>query len=400
MTSPQPVSIRELARRAAVNPAAAFRAVRHGIFPVKNPAAAKRLQTALNDLNLATGRNACPASQKATQGHVHAVQSARKTPDGVATSGASPEAATNQPQEDSMLLRSESLTQAAKKQFGLVRNPFADDIHCRADVFVSPALRYCRAALFDAALNHGFIALIGESGSGKSTLAEELEQKILDEGRSVIIIRPYVLAMEENDTKGKTLKSSAIAEAIIRSLDPSASPRRTADARFRQVHELLKASRAAGNSHLILIEEAHCLPIPTLKHLKRFLELKQGLSRLLGVALIGQPELALKLSEHKPEVREVAQRCELIQVPPLDGDLEGYLAHKFDRAGAKSADALAPDAIDAIRARLIRVPRGGKAADAESLCYPLVVGNLVTRALNAAAAAGWPKVDAQVIGGC
>ena len=67
---------------------------------------------------------------------------------------------------------------------------------------------------------------------------------------------------------------------------------------------------------------------------------------------------------------------------------------------ARIDDVLAADACDALRARLISLPRGGKPGDARSLCYPLVVNNLVTRAMNAAAAAGWPKVDAQVIGGC
>jgi type II secretory pathway predicted ATPase ExeA len=298
-----------------------------------------------------------------------------------------------------MLLRSEPLTQTARQHFGLARSPFANDIHTRADVFASPATRYVRAALMDAALNHGFIAIVGESGSGKSTLAEELEQRLLDERRPVIVIRPYIVEMEENDKKGKTLKAADIAEAIVRTLDPSGSPRRSRDARWRQLHELLKASRAAGNSHLLLIEEAHCLPIPTLKHLKRFLELKQGLSRLIGVCLIGQPELDNRMSEQKAEVREVVQRCEMIHLPPLDNDLDAYLAHKFERAGVQVGDLLAPDAADALRARLIHVPRGGKASDAQSICYPLGVGNLLSRALNAAAQAGWAKVDAQVIGG-
>jgi type II secretory pathway predicted ATPase ExeA len=388
------MTIREIARRARVDPAVARRAVREGVFPVRDKEAAQRLKEALS------GALIQPPSLSAVPGHLHGVQMATKSPDPVCQpNGAITAAKPIETTEESMLLRNEPLTQRAKQHFGIARNPFADDIHTREDVFVSPAIRYVRAALYEAAINHGFVAIVGESGAGKSTLAEELEQRILDEGRPVIVIRPYVLAMEENDTKGRTLKSGSIAEAIIRTLEPTGNPKRTPEARFRQVHDLLKTSRAAGYSHLLLIEEAHCLPIPTLKHLKRFLELKQGLSRLLGVALIGQPELKARLSEQKAEVREVTQRCELIELPPLDADLEGYLKHKFSRAGADIAHVLAPDAAGAIRARLIRVPRGGKASDGESLCYPLVVGNLVARAMNAAAAAGWPKVDAQVIGG-
>lgn len=303
-------------------------------------------------------------------------------------------------EEDSMLLRNETLTPAAKRHFKLLRSPFLDDIQSRDDVFASQHGRYVRAALLDAAVNHGFIAIVGESGSGKSTLREDLEERIREERRPIIVIKPYVLAMEPNDTRGKPMKAGQIAESIARTLAPNVQLKSSPDARYRQVHELLKSSRAAGYSHLLVIEEAHRMPMPTLKHLKNFMELKDGLRRLLGVCLIGQPELRLLLSEQNPEVREIVQRCEQITMEPLDNDLEGYLAHKFERVGAQLADMLEADALDAIRARLISLPRGGRASDAVSMCFPLVVNNLMCRALNAAAQVGFPKVDAQVIAGC
>lgn len=75
-------------------------------------------------------------------------------------------------------------------------------------------------------------------------------------------------------------------------------------------------------------------------------------------------------------------------------------AHKFDRVGTDIKTVLAPDAFDAIARRLSYVPRGGKPTEQVSICYPLVVNNLVARAMNAAALAAWPNVDAQVIAGC
>ena len=299
-----------------------------------------------------------------------------------------------------MLLQNAPLTPEARKHFGLPRNPFVDDVQSTDDVFQSPSVRYVRAALMDCAQHHGFCAVVGESGAGKSTLAEDLEERIKAEGRDVLVIRPYVLAMEASDTKGKTLKSSHIAEAIAYALDPNLKVKSSPEARFRQVHELLRASRKAGRRHLLVIEEAHCLPVATLKHLKRFLELKDGMQRLVGVALIGQPELRERLSSQNADVREVAQRCEVVALDPLDADLEAYLRHKFARFDLKLDQVLAPDAADAIRARLIHMPRGGKPTDARSLCHPLVVNNLMCRAMNAAAKAGWPVVDAQVIAGC
>lgn len=299
-----------------------------------------------------------------------------------------------------MLLQNESLTPEARAHFGLPRNPFLDDVQTPADVFQTASVRYVRAALSDCAHHHGFVALVGESGAGKTTLADDLEERLKAEGARVVLIRPYVLAMEASDAKGKTLKAGHIAEAIIATLAPDASVKSSPEARFRQLHELLRASSRAGRRHLLLIEEAHCLPAPTLKHLKRFLELKDGMRRLIGVALIGQGELASRLSAQNAEVREVAQRCEIVELAPLDGELEGYLRHKFARFDLKAEDVFALDAFDAMRARLVHIPRGGKPQDARSLCYPLVVNNLVCRAMNAATRAGWPQVDAQVIAGC
>ena len=315
---------------------------------------------------------------------------------------AAPEApATTQAhQEDSMLLRNETLSPEAKQHFGLRRSPFIDDIATRADVFQCPSMRMARAALMDCALNHGFLALVGESGAGKSTLREELEQRILDENRPVIVIKPYVIEMEANDIKGRAMKSGQIAEAIITALAPTSTMKSSAQARAKQAHDLLSASVAAGYSHLLIIEEAHRLPKATLRHLKGFMELKRGMQRLLGVAIIGQTELGVLLSEQNPEVREIVQRCEVITMRPLDNDLGDYLRHKFARMDIRMEDVLADDAVDAIRARLVRTPRGGRATDTVSICHPLVVNNLVTRAMNAAAAVGYPKVDAQVIGGC
>lgn len=303
-------------------------------------------------------------------------------------------------QEETMLLQNAALTPEARRHFNLPRNPFVDDVQSSDDVFQTASVRYVRASLLDCAQHHGFMAVVGESGAGKSTLAEDLEERIRTEGREVVVIRPYVLAMEESDAKGKPMKSGQIAEAVVRTLDPQASIKSSPDARFAQVHRLLKASASAGRRHLILIEEAHTMPTATLKHLKRWLELKDGLRRLVGVALIGQPELRTRLSNGGAELREVAQRCELVELGPLDTDLEGYLRHKFARFDLKYEQVFEVDAADAIRARLIHLPRGGKPSDARSICYPLVINNLVSRAMNAAALVGYPKVDAQVIAGC
>ena len=303
--------------------------------------------------------------------------------------------------ETEMLLRKSALSQAARQHFGLTRDPFHDEIRQAQDVYLTPDVRYVREALFQTATQGGFMAVVGESGAGKSTLREDLHDRIARENRPIIVIEPYVLAMEDNDQKGKTLKAVHIAEAILASVAPDVSPKRSPESRFRQVHQALIESAKAGNKHILLIEEAHSLPIPTLKHLKRFFELKQGFERLIGIALIGQTELAQKLSENNPSVREVVQRCELVTLLPLtDGKLQGYLKHKFERVGVKIEDILDESAIDEIAKRLTVTSRNSKnALQQNSLLYPLAVNNLVSAAMNEAANLGFAKVDADIVKG-
>ncbi|MBN3833661.1 AAA family ATPase [Burkholderia sp. Ac-20344] len=303
-------------------------------------------------------------------------------------------------QEDSMLLRKQVLAPATRKHFGLFRDPFADDIQSHEDMFVSPDIRYVREAMFQTAKHGGLLAVVAESGGGKTTLMRDLEDRVMRESHPIIVIKPYVLAMEDNDQKGKTLKATHIAEAIMTAVAPLEKVKSSPEARFAQLHKALKESHAAGYQHCLVIDEAHALPIATLKHLKRFFELEMGFKKLLSIILIGQPELKVKLSERNQDVREVVQRCEMVELAPLDGPrLDEYLRFKFGRLDKPVGDVIDGSGVDALRARLTMTSTRRDRAETVSLLYPLAVGNLLTAAMNLAAGLGVPVVTADVIKG-
>lgn len=291
-------------------------------------------------------------------------------------------------EDEAMLLRKHTLSPAAKRVFGFPRDPFAD-VRSAAEVFLTPGSRYVREALRQTARHGGFVAIVGESGAGKSTLRKDLIDWLTTNHAQTIVIEPYVLGMEDNDIKGKTLKSAHIAEAILAAVAPGQAPKRSADARFRQVHEALRESHRSGNHHVLIIEEAHSLPIPTLKHLKRFFELEDGFNKLVGIVLIGQTELEHKLDERNPSVREVVQRCELIKLHPLDNELDDYLAHRFNAVGKAINDVMGTGAVEALHAKL--------SGSNHSVLYPLAINNVLTAAMNEAAELGMDLITAELI---
>lgn len=299
-----------------------------------------------------------------------------------------------------MLLPKQSLTSEARKHFRLFSNPFSGEVQTTAQMFDGAEVRYVREAVWQCAQNGGFMAIVGESGSGKTTIQCDLEERITLASDPITVIKPSVLGMEQLDRLGARLKSTDILHAIISQLDPLRSVPQTVQARTVAAQKLLIKSAESGNRCLLVIEEAHSVSDETLKHLKRLHEMRLGRRPLLGILLLAQPELAKRLADglRNATLREVTQRCELLQLLPLDNELRAYLETRASAAGVKLETLIDQAGIDALRERLtLRRPGDRKAV---SMCYPLAVGNMLTKALNEAAAVGVPLVTKDVMATC
>jgi len=281
------------------------------------------------------------------------------------------------------------LTMKTRKKFGLKQDPFADDVSKAEDVYLTDDARFAVEYFTQAAKSGGMLALVGESGSGKTTLRRYALDRMAAAGGKTRAIIPQCVDRTR-------LTAGAICDAII--ADCSAErPRRSLEAKARQVRDTLANSSRAGYGHVLIIEEAHDLSIQTLKYLKRFWEMEDGYKRLLAIALVGQPELKHKLDESKNfEAREVIRRMEVLEIEPLDGDGEvaAYLDLKFARVGKDRRSAITDEGCAELAARLRHQPRVGAA---RSVAFPLLINNWAKKALNLAAKLGAPAADAEIV---
>lgn len=369
------VSLRELARELGISPATAHRMIHGQRMPSRN-----REQIRDGLLTMFSRRGASEEDLHRLEKELNA----QLTPNNNETENEG---------DDIMLLSKQSLSPAARRHFKLIRDPF-DDPRSEREVFLTDDARYVLGSMMDAALHGNFLAVVGESGSGKTTLRRLMLERLKTEGENVIIIEPYILTTGGHGKDAKPLRAGHIAEAILAAVAPGRRVPASSEARSRLLHEQLRQSNRGGNRHLLLIEEAHDLHTHTLKSLKRFFELEDGLQRLLSIVLIGQTELGVKLSSSGADVREVVQRCDVVPLPPLR-DVPGYIRHRFNCAGVEVDSVFEPDSLDELRQRLI-VSRGGKAGGTD-LAYPLAVANLATRSMNLAASIGEPLVTADVV---
>lgn len=301
----------------------------------------------------------------------------------------------NKESELDVLLPKQTMTAQAGKHFKLFRNPFDGPVDRPEQFFASDEILYVREALRDVARNSGFMALVGESGAGKTTVLADLEERLLKEAPDLLLIRPSVLGMEETERVGTMLKSGDILHAIITAMDPAARMPLALQARTVLALKLLSASAQIGNAHLLVIEEAHGMPDSTMKHLKRLHEMRQGRRSLLGVLMVGQTELKKRLADglRVGTLREVAQRCEIVELLPLGKDLRAYLECRAQAAGRALDSLMAPDAVALLSTKLNKKLQQGMV----DLTYPLLVGNACTRAMNIAAELGVPIVTSDVV---
>ncbi|MDY6791538.1 MAG: AAA family ATPase [Thermodesulfobacteriota bacterium] len=279
----------------------------------------------------------------------------------------------------------EMIEQRALKHFKLFRSPFLNDISDVRDIFLSEDHHFIKEMMLDTARYAGFTAVYGEVGSGKSVIRKAVVQELMSEDIKVVF--PIIV------DKSRITPGSLI-DAIVMDISEEKT-KRSLEAKTRQALQLLRNRATSGMKQVLIIEEAHLMNVKAMKALKQIYELEDGYSRLIGIILIGQPELKFLLDETRhPEMREVTRRVTCAEITGLDGDLDRYIVHKFKRINKKTEDIFSDDAFEAMAHRLQDKTGSGRIV---SRGYPLTVNNLTAKAMNMAVDMGEEKVTAEVV---
>jgi len=216
------------------------------------------------------------------------------------------------------------------EHFGLDEPPFK--ITPVTDFFFSGANRgeILDALVYAISDGEGIVKVSGEVGSGKTMLCRMLLDKLPTNIKAIYLANPSMSRDEllyaicdrlQLDLEGKRIS------VILQTL---------------QNH--LEVMYERGERAVVLVDEAHAMPLETLEELRLLYNLQVGKHKLLQIVLFGQPELDEKLAQ--TNMRQLKDRIvhHFIILPLSQKFIHDYLMFRMRAAGYKGPDIFTPEA--------------------------------------------------------
>ncbi|MBI4938866.1 MAG: AAA family ATPase [Nitrosomonadales bacterium] len=220
------------------------------------------------------------------------------------------------------------------EHFGLDSPPFK--ITPVTDFFFSGANRgeILDALIYAITESEGIIKITGEVGSGKTMLCRMLLERLPQQVESVYLANPS-LSREE--------MLYAIADGLGLNLEGQ-----RVNVIMQTLQNLLAQKAAGGKRVVVLVDEAHAMPLDTLEELRLLYNLQIGNHKLLQIVLFGQPELNTKLEQ--PNMRQLKDRIvhHFTMLPLSKPVIESYLLFRLRTAGYRGPSLFSAAAINLI----------------------------------------------------
>lgn len=222
-----------------------------------------------------------------------------------------------------------------REHFGLVEAPFRITPH--TEFFFAGANR---GAMLDALVyavvnDEGIVKVSGEVGSGKTMLCRMLMERLPAQVVLVYLANPslskedIVFALAEE--LGLSIPENARVSAIARALQD----------RLIQLH-------GEDKKVVVLIDEAHAMPLEALEEIRLLSNLETPRHKLLKLVLFGQPELDEILA--RSDMRQLKERItHNFALEPLPReDVEEYIDFRMRAAGYRGPQIFSANAIKLI----------------------------------------------------
>jgi type II secretory pathway predicted ATPase ExeA/septal ring-binding cell division protein DamX len=218
--------------------------------------------------------------------------------------------------------------------FGLNEPPFRITPH--TEFFFSGANRGAtlEALLYAITHDEGIVKVTGEVGSGKTMLCRVLVERLPKSVETIYLANP-------------SLSRDEILHVIAADLQVESRGERVTIL-LRALQERLIKLYAAGRRVVVLIDEAHAMPIETLEEIRLLSNLESNRHKLLQIVLFGQPELDQHLG--LPNMRQLKERItHSFKLEPLvRSDVDSYVDFRMRAAGYRGPTVFAPPAMKLI----------------------------------------------------
>ncbi|TAJ76504.1 MAG: DUF2075 domain-containing protein [Gallionellaceae bacterium] len=220
------------------------------------------------------------------------------------------------------------------EHFGLTEPPFK--ITPVTEFFFSGANRgeILDALIYAITDSEGIIKISGEVGSGKTMLCRMLLDRLPTNIKAIYLANPSL-------SRDELLY--AIADGL--ELDPEGQ---RVSVLLQNLHNHLVAKHNQGERCVVLVDEAHAMPLDTLEELRLLYNLQVGKHKLIQIVLFGQPELDEKLEQ--ANMRQLKDRIvHHFSMQPLSKKvIESYLMFRMRAAGYHGPDIFSPAAVSLI----------------------------------------------------
>ncbi len=219
--------------------------------------------------------------------------------------------------------------------FGFRESPFGVAPDPRFFYGSPPYLEGLAALVYGIRAKKGLMLVTGEVGTGKTILLRKLMRQLEGGVRFVFVSSSHIT-------------SYSLVELMVQDLNLPLKEKNRLD----MIHELngyLIAQLKQGHTVSLLVDEGQNLSDDALEGLCSLSNLETDQEKLLQIVLVGQPELATKLS--KSAFRRIKQRIaihhRLLALQTID-EVEDYVRHRLEVAGYQGPEIFTKESIEAI----------------------------------------------------